>query len=46
MGMVCIRNMHAKDEGGRFVGRWSYGHPGTTDMILVNLMMMMMMMMI
>ena len=28
VGMVCIRNMHAKDEGGRFVGRWSYGHPG------------------
>lgn len=27
VAMVCIRNLHAKGEGGRFVGRWCYGHP-------------------
>jgi len=31
VGMVCIRNMHAKDDGGRFVGRWCYGHPAWAE---------------
>mmetsp|Transcript_2824 Transcript_2824/g.4278 ORF Transcript_2824/g.4278 Transcript_2824/m.4278 type:complete len:766 (+) Transcript_2824:144-2441(+) len=31
VGLVCIRNLQSRETGGRFTGRWSYGHPAWSE---------------